>query len=234
MFEIDFLPVDSASSEGSTKSGDAITGRFVGSDGRQKVFVIDAGCHATGEAVVNHIKRYYDTTNVDLALSTLADGDHINGMPVVVDELTVDELFIHQPRKHAGAEVSDFSNIDAVDTLIKTAHARGTRVSSPFIGEVRLDGHLTVLGPDRDFYEDLLGEHLREVRTGSKAMSLSQVHLDRTALARAWPRKDPSGSRRSGIALLRGESRPEPGTATRTVPRGPLGWHADNPDAPTR
>jgi beta-lactamase superfamily II metal-dependent hydrolase len=175
VFEIDFLPVDSASSEGSTKSGDAITGRFIGSDGREKVFVIDAGFHATGEAVVNHITKYYNTTHVDLALSTHADGDHINGMPVVIDELTVDELFIHQPREHVGSEVADFANIEAVDTLINVAHDRGTRVSNPFTGEERLGGHLLLLGPDKDFYEVLLAEHLREVRTGGKAMSLSQV-----------------------------------------------------------
>lgn len=175
MFEIDFLPVDSASSEGSTKSGDAITGRFVAADGQQKVFVIDAGFHATGEAVVTHITKYYETTHVDLAISTHADGDHINGMPVVIDELTVDELLIHQPREHTGSQASDFSNIEAVDTLINTTHDRGTLVSNPFTGEERLDGHLLLLGPDKDFYELLLAEHLREMRTGSKVMSFSQV-----------------------------------------------------------
>lgn len=173
MFEFDFLPVTNADGEGTTKSGDAICCRFLDAHGRQRVVVIDAGYQATGEALVNHIRTHYKTSHVDLAISTHADGDHINGLSIVIDDLQVDELMLHQPRKHAGSRVSTFSNIEAVDTLLRTAADNDTDVTDPFTGETRLDDHLLILGPTKDFYEEVLQEHLDNVAENKSAVGLS-------------------------------------------------------------
>jgi beta-lactamase superfamily II metal-dependent hydrolase len=179
MHEIDFHPVTDATGQGTMKSGDAITGRFLDASGTQRVFVIDAGYQATGEAIVTHIQNYYGTNRVDLTISTHPDSDHINGMATVVQELVVDELLVHQPRQHAGPRIAHFSNIEAVDTLLEVAADNNTVVSEPFTGTTRLNGHLQVLGPDKGFYAELVAEHLAEAVTGTKSASLAQTLLDR-------------------------------------------------------
>ncbi|MEV5694276.1 hypothetical protein [Micromonospora globbae] len=56
-----------------------------------------------------------------------------------MEALDVRELMIHQPRLHA-RDVSDFSNLEAVDELLDTAKSRGVLVSEPFTGESRFGG----------------------------------------------------------------------------------------------
>ena len=68
--EIDFLPVNSKE-----KSGDSIALRY-SSWADQVVITIDGGTLESGESLVNHIDRYYDTNRVDLAILTHPDGDH--------------------------------------------------------------------------------------------------------------------------------------------------------------
>jgi len=179
MFEIDFRPVDCESAAGSVKSGDAIALRFTsGADGRFKVVVIDGGFLATGEQLVDHVHRYYDSDHVDLVISTHPDADHINGLRPVIEQLSVDELMIHQPRQHAGWRIASYRNIEAVDSLLEAARARGTRITEPFAGAERFGGQLVVLGPDKEFYEQLVEEHLREEVFGERT-SLSWSGLRR-------------------------------------------------------
>ncbi|MEU7811852.1 MBL fold metallo-hydrolase [Pseudonocardia sp. NPDC049154] len=177
MLEIDFLPVASSTAEGSTKSGDAITGRFTDGDGRQRVIVVDGGYQATGQELVDHIRCYYETQHVDLVISTHPDADHINGLATVVEQLDVDELLIHQPRVHAIPGITSFSNIEAVDALIAVAKDNSTMITEPFTGLERFGGALQVLSPDEDFYEDLIREHLAQVTAGTKSISLSSIGL---------------------------------------------------------
>jgi beta-lactamase superfamily II metal-dependent hydrolase len=173
MFEIDFLPVDCETTAGSMKSGDAITIHFTDSvDGQLKVVVIDAGFQATGERMVKHILQHYNTNRVNLMISTHPDGDHLNGLRPVIEQLQVDELMIHQPRQHAGRRVSEFRNLESIDNLILAARARNTRISDPFTGADRFNGQLVVLGPEKDFYEQLVEEHL-DAMTVSESKSLS-------------------------------------------------------------
>jgi DNA replication protein DnaC len=170
------LPVDCESAAGSTKSGDAIAVRFTSSsDGRQKVVIIDGGFLATGEQLVEHMLKYYGTNHIDLVISTHPDGDHLNGLLVVIEKLHVDELMIHQPRQHVGSQVAHFRNIEAIDNLIDTARSWGTRLADPFTGAEHLHGQLVVLGPTKDFYELLVEEHLQEVLTENKSITFSQL-----------------------------------------------------------
>lgn len=173
MLEIDFLPVAGTDGQGTTKSGDAITARFSDATGRQRVIVIDAGFQSTGEAVVEHIRRYYGTDHVDLAISTHPDADHLNGLATVVQELYVDELMIHQPRQHTGGNLTGFSNLAAVDDLLAVTAANRTTVSDPFTGAERFGNHLRILGPDKDFYDDLLAEQLSVSVEATRNVGLS-------------------------------------------------------------
>jgi glyoxylase-like metal-dependent hydrolase (beta-lactamase superfamily II) len=98
-YEIDFLPVG----EGE-KSGDAIALRFgnlTGSRGEQSVVVIDGGFKDSGQQLVEHVRKYYGTDQVDLALLTHPDADHASGLLVVLEELSVKQLAMHRPWEHA-------------------------------------------------------------------------------------------------------------------------------------
>jgi beta-lactamase superfamily II metal-dependent hydrolase len=145
MFEIDFLPVGDG--EG---SGDAIALRFTRPDtGGLAHVVIDAGYKDDGEAIVTHVKEYYDTAAIDLAILTHPDGDHIGGMGEVVRGLKVSDLWLHQIGEHDGATLPA---ADAVEDLINVACEEGTAVSEAWAGAQAFGGALTVLGPDRDYY----------------------------------------------------------------------------------
>jgi beta-lactamase superfamily II metal-dependent hydrolase len=153
VYEVDFLPV-----EPDGKSGDAITARFSTPTGSQAVVVIDGGFTGTGDYLVDHIRRWYRTSYVDLVINTHPDADHINGLTVVLEKLTVGELLIHQPRQHGYTQAE--VNPEALDELLAVARRRGVPVSEPFAGLRRLDDALTVLGPTENYYEQLLKEQL--------------------------------------------------------------------------
>lgn len=162
MFEVDFLPVGN---EG--KSGDAICFRFTRSDsGAQVVVVIDAGFKADGEKLVDHIETYYGTRDVDLAILTHPDGDHIGGMGEVIRGLNVKELWVHDIGAHGGKALPA---ADAVDDLVSVAIEQGTTVTEPWAGEQRFTGALTLLGPDESYYEDLVAEQVGLALSEGKA-----------------------------------------------------------------
>lgn len=161
MYEVDFLPVESEGEPGS-KSGDAIAIRFtVHGTKKEAVIVIDGGFTSVGEDLVGHIEEYYETDDVDLVISSHPDADHLNGLSTVISRLRVAELLIHQPRLHV-RNVSDFSNLEAVDELIAVAKKRGTKIAEPFTGLTRFNGQLQILGPTEGYYEKLILQHLQE------------------------------------------------------------------------
>src|SRR5438105_4350699 len=97
-YEVDFLPVGDGE-----RSGDAIALRFgnlSGSRLEQTVMVIDGGYVESGEALVEHIKEYYKTDDVDIVVSTHPDADHAAGLAVVLEQLRVRVLWMHRPWNH--------------------------------------------------------------------------------------------------------------------------------------
>ncbi|MFV0482358.1 MAG: MBL fold metallo-hydrolase [Campylobacteraceae bacterium] len=90
-YEIEFLPVGNGDS-----SGDAILVRYKENE-KYVIMVIDGGTQESGEAIVNHIKEYYETDYVDYVVNTHPDQDHASGLSVVLDKLQVGELWIHRP-----------------------------------------------------------------------------------------------------------------------------------------
>ena len=98
-YEVDYLPVGDGE-----RSGDAIALRFGNLSGQREeqfVIVIDGGFLKSGEELVDHIKKYYNTDEVDLVVSTHPDSDHALGLRTVLEKLDVRELAMHLPWKHA-------------------------------------------------------------------------------------------------------------------------------------
>ena len=150
MYEFDFLPVGDGG-----RSGDAIAMRFTRPDnGALAHVIIDAGFQDDGLALVQHVVDYYETAQVDLAILTHPDGDHIGGMGEVLRGLAVNELWLHDLGGRGGTGLPAAA---AVDELVELAVEQGTVVREAFAGASRF-GALTVLGPTVDYYEQLVSE----------------------------------------------------------------------------
>jgi len=170
-YEVDFLPVG----EGE-RCGDAIALRFgnlTGSRNEQKVWVIDGGTKESGEALVAHIKKYYGTDRVDVVVSTHPDSDHCSGLSVVLEQMKVGVLLMHQPWNHA-EEIRCLFEHDRVTTsgieewllrieewllrsvedareLEKIAKREGIPIREPFSDDFEF-----VLSPSKAFYKEQL------------------------------------------------------------------------------
>ena len=162
MYEVDFLPVGDTG-----QSGDAIAMRFTRADtGSYAHVIIDAGFQDDGDALVDHVHRYYETDHIDIAIVTHPDQDHIGGMGRVLEGLNVDVLCVQRLREHGGGALPA---ADAVDDLIKIAQDQGTSIHEPYSGSNAFGGQLTVLGPDEAYYTQLVADQVREERTGRGA-----------------------------------------------------------------
>ena len=172
-YEVDFLPVG----EGE-RCGDAIALRFgnlTGSRNEQKVWVIDGGTKESGEALVAHIKKYYGTDRVDVVVSTHPDSDHCSGLSVVLEQMKVGVLLMHQPWNHA-EEIHRLFDDDRVTPSVieervwralqdareleKIATRKGIKIIEPFsdngVAQLMLNAKVYVLGPSKAFYQKQL------------------------------------------------------------------------------
>jgi beta-lactamase superfamily II metal-dependent hydrolase len=168
-YEVDFLGVGSES-----KSGDAIAIRFGNLHGRrdeQTVVVIDGGFSDTGTELVEHIRTHFGTDTVDLVISSHPDQDHINGLEVLLNELDVKELWLHQPWLHNQNLADEFEdgrltdsslgerlkqNLERAWSLAKLANRKGIVLKEPFTGLTDKLGAVKVLGPSQSYYESLI------------------------------------------------------------------------------
>ncbi len=168
-FEVDFLPVGDGE-----KGGDAIALRYGKLDGTrsdQVVVVIDGGTKESGENLVKHIQEYYKTGQVNLVISTHPDADHSSGLTVVLENLKVDNLWMHRPWKHAqdikdafkngritgkGLKESIKKSLENAYELETIAIKEGIPIFEPFSDLSKKDNQLIILGPSKEFYENLL------------------------------------------------------------------------------
>lgn len=183
MFELDFLAVG----EGA-RSGDAIAMRFTDpSDGQLAHVIIDAGFKRSGEDLVKHFTNVYGTDKVDLAIVTHPDGDHIGGMGVVLENLRVGALAVHDLAAHGGVGLKAAK---ATSELIALAKREGTAVYEPFEGLNAFGEALLVAGPSRSLYEGLVAEEVKEEREGTRrkayGTTLREVAARLFARALSW------------------------------------------------
>jgi len=159
--------------------------RFTRPDtGAQVIVVIDAGYKDDGEALVLHIKAYYGTDAVDLAILTHPDGDHIGGMGEVIRGLSVRQLWLHDIGARGGSSLPAAA---AVDELMNVAAEHGTDVFEAWSGASEFGGAITILGPTKTYYEQLVKEQVEEKSTAAKAgaalLEAARSLADRVATA---------------------------------------------------
>ena len=157
-YEIDFIAVG----EGE-RSGDAIAiryGNLFGPRSEQMVITIDGGTRESGEALVEHIKRYYNTSQVDIAILTHPDNDHASGMRSILNLLTVRQVAMHLPWNHSSSvkELLDDgrvtsnsirehtkANLTAAKEIYDLAVEKGIQVVEPFAGQTNGSGLLSLI-----------------------------------------------------------------------------------------
>jgi beta-lactamase superfamily II metal-dependent hydrolase len=168
-YEVDFLAVGE---EG--RSGDAIALRFgdlLSNPPAQTVVVIDGGFADSGEALVQHIRKYYATNRVDLVISTHPDADHALGLEAVLEKCDIGALWMHRAWDHTddiakmfkdgrvtdlGVSESLRKSLDSARSLERLATKKGIQIIEPFTGVTHGTGHVIVVGPSVLFYESLL------------------------------------------------------------------------------
>jgi beta-lactamase superfamily II metal-dependent hydrolase len=168
-YEVDFMNVG----EGE-KCGDAIAlrfGKLLANPPQQTTVVIDGGFKDSGAALVQHIREYYKTENVDAVIATHPDNDHTSGLETVLNELKVRNLVMHLPWNHTqdtshlfeDDRVTDESvkralreSLETARSLEKLAKKKGIKITEPFWGVTGFDSALRVLGPTEEFYKNLL------------------------------------------------------------------------------
>ena len=168
-YEVDFIGVGQES-----QCGDAITlryGNLHGERSEQTIVVIDGGFKDDGQRIVDHIKTHYGTGIVDLVISTHPDQDHINGLEAVIEQLTVNELWMHLPWEHNQGLADKFhdgritdnsigeklkATLNKAHELYELATSKGMTVREPFTGLAHSSGNLQILGPSQEYYESLI------------------------------------------------------------------------------
>jgi len=163
-FEIDFLNMESK------KSGDAITIRYQ-IDGQTRIHVTDGGFQETGDKVIEHINKYYDTPSyIDAVVVSHPDGDHAGGLRKLFDEYEVNELWMLRPWLYANELIDRFARFTSVDNLVKRlkdlypnlavleslAEENGVPIHEPFQGAII--GNFIVMAPSKSRYLDLIVE----------------------------------------------------------------------------
>src|SRR5258707_4716999 len=162
-FEIDFLSVGDGS-----KSGDAIALRY-SAENSFKLMVVDGGTQESGEKLVELVQTYYRSSHVDYVVCSHPDDDHASGLRVVLDNLSIGELWLHVPWAHSAQTLTLFQNPNwTTETLAKEIHnnypilaelvqnalSKGVRIYEPFQG-LQI-GPFTVLSPSQQTYENLM------------------------------------------------------------------------------
>lgn len=162
--EIDFIPVGNGE-----RSGDAIVVRWKELSG-WKIGVIDGGSKESGQKIVDHINQYYGKNQViEFALNTHPDMDHCSGLTVVLENLPVKKLWIHQPWNYSqdllhlidDGRVTDDSleqrlreRLSMAHELEKLAIKLKIPIEEPFQG--KRVGPFTVLSPSCEQYKELV------------------------------------------------------------------------------
>lgn len=163
-FEIDFLDVEADS------SGDAIAVR-VGENGIQTVSVVDGGYADCGQKIVEYIRAHYgNVQSIKHVVLTHPDGDHAAGLKSVLENFTVECLWMNRPWLYADELIESYPTYNDLNRLKSRlrgkypnirdlediANKKGVKIESPLQGSKI--GHFTVMAPSKSQFLRLVLE----------------------------------------------------------------------------
>ncbi len=166
-YEIDYIPVGTGE-----KGGDAIAIRYgdFSNPNTQNVIIIDGGTKESGKQLVEHVKTHFNTTFVDIVIGSHLHCDHIWGLTEVIENLSVGRLIVHSPWDHTSAikkmtktsaplsilQTKLEKSVSGLSELVDLASSKNITIESPFQGEHIIPNQLVVLGPSKEYYQQLL------------------------------------------------------------------------------
>ncbi len=171
-YEVDFIGIDEE-----TTDADAICFRFFADNlNRYVVGVYDGGTQIYGEALMEHLNKYYfsgiENPTIDFVICSHSDQDHASGLATILENFNVDNLIMNRPwlyideifDKVTDGRITKQSleerlrkSYPYIDNLEKIADEKGIMIYEAFEG-LTIFNKLKVLSPSRDFYLDLLVE----------------------------------------------------------------------------
>lgn len=168
LYQIEFLPVGKGE-----KSGDAICLRYSLDNGLNWVVgVIDGGDQDSGEAIVAHVRGFYNVDHIDFVLCTHPDKDHSSGLAVVLEQMSVGLLLMHCPwecAEHIFDRVNDGrTTLESLRKKLIDGHPHAFNLYQIAVRNriplhrpySNIDGPgipcLTILGPSVDYYLEKL------------------------------------------------------------------------------
>jgi len=201
-YEIDFIGV---SKDKSSTNADAICFRWATSNG-YKIAVYDVGLKAHGEALVNHLNKYYfdDVENrldryekkIDYLFISHPHQDHVMGIDSIIENFDVGTIYMNRPWLYReeletlysndgratpnsiGNELYiDFSLIKHIEEL---ADDYGIKIHEAFQG-LSVENRLHVLSPSKAFYLHKIAASTKTDRLdGEMALTESVVAATRS------------------------------------------------------
>ncbi len=190
--EIDFLAVGNGE-----KSGDAIAIRYGDFNDKKKQYtiIIDGGTIDSGKELIKLIKETYETNYIDLIISTHPDGDHSSGLREILKEedFTIEKLWMHRPWTHSD-DIKDLFvdgriTNNSLSERLKEAYnyayeceeiaiERDINIEEPFSGLSFDNGKIKVLGPDLEYYQELIPEFNKSPEAKSTIMGKTFSRLN--------------------------------------------------------
>lgn len=160
-YEIEFRPVHTE------KSGDAICIRYQ-VDGFWYVHLVDGGFSTTAPDVTRVIRESFGTNRINHLVVTHPDKDHAQGIAPLLEEFTIEALWMLRPWKYAGQLLKHFTRYQSADAV-----AEKLRDTYPYIAEIEVIanrlgipifdpfqgaqiGHFKVLAPSINRYLQLV------------------------------------------------------------------------------
>jgi len=188
--EIEFLAVG----EG-TKAGDAIVIRY-GDVNAYHLMLIDGGHAETGEKIVAHLKRHFGPKPVlEHVVLTHSDADHASGLRTVLQEIKVNNLWLHVPWLLAeearglfkdkrwtqdGLRQKIKAEYDIISELFDLADTVDCKMYYPFADSDI--GPFKILAPSREAYRYLLPQFDKTPDPDQEAIEAANMWLGKETL----------------------------------------------------
>lgn len=173
-YEIDFIGISEES-----KDSDAIAFRWKVDEKNYKIGVYDGGIQAYGEALVDHLNKFYFDANqsqddkvIDFVICSHSDLDHASGLKNILENFTVKVLYMNRPWLYIDDvwdKVSDGritknslenrlkEKYKYIAELEELAEEKGIEIYEAFQGQ-SIENKITILSPTKEFYLDLMVE----------------------------------------------------------------------------
>ena len=191
-YEIEMLDV---------KSADAFIIHIIDEKDEDHIILVDAGDYTDGQKIIDHLRRYYKSPKINLAIVTHPDDDHYGGFLYLLekikekskDAIEIKSFWIHDPGQHisakdvkygwteerAKAEACSVLELNGQNLLKLIGDLKINKIE-PFAysGEDFTFGHpdynLIVLGPSEEYYKSLVPSFRNGLKPKYKAEEIDE------------------------------------------------------------